>query len=252
MKRICWLILTLTLLWSGVAMAGTPLRIATEGAYPPFNDVDKSGNPVGFDVDIARALCRAMEVECTMHLVKWDDLLPGLAANKFDVIVASMARTPEREAVAAFTDYYYRSRSTFVSDPNRDFRQSPEGLAGMTLAAQDGTVQATYLRKNYGDSSNIKLAETNRKAFELLVSGEVDAVLSDSLTIFVFLQSKPGRRFDFVGVPLPVTDPSSEARIAVRKEDRDLLEQLNAALREIRLNGAYEKINRAYFPFSIY
>lgn len=251
MKHICWLILALTLM-SGVALAGAPLRMATEGAYPPFNDVDKDGNPVGFDVDIARALCRAMGAECTMQIVKWNDLLPGLAANRFDVIVASMAKTPEREAVAAFTDYYYRSRSTFVSDPDRDFRQSREGLAGKTLAAQAGTVQAKHLQKNYGGSSTIRLAATNQDAFDLLVSGEADAVLSDSLTIFVFLQSEEGRRFDFVGAPLPVTDPSSEACIAVRREDRDLLERLNKALREIRLNGEYEKINRAYFPFSIY
>ena len=251
MKRICLLILMLTLL-SGVAMAGAPLRIATEGAYPPFNDVDKDGNPIGFDVDIARALCEAMHTDCTMQIVKWDDLLPGLAANKFDVIVASMARTPERETVAAFSNYYYRSRSTFVGDPNQDFKQSREGLAGKTLAAQAGTVQAKYLQENYGESSTIRLAETNLEALRMLIEGKVDAVLSDSLGIFVFLQSEEGRRFDFVGAPLPVNDPSSEARIAVRKGDIKLLQALNEALREIRLDGSYEKINRDYFPFSIY
>ena len=252
MKHICWLILALALLLPGAAKAGPALRIATEGAYPPFNDVDENGNPVGFDVDIARALCKAMNAECTVQTVKWDDLLPGLTANRFDVIVASMAKTPKREAVVAFTDYYYRSRSTFVGDPAKDFRQSREGLAGMTLAAQAGTVQADFLKKNYEGSSDIRLTETNGEAFALLGSGEADAVLSDSLSIFVFLQTEAGRRFDFVGVPLPVNDPSSEACIAVRKEDRDLLKVLNEALREIRINGVYEKINRSYFPFSIY
>ncbi len=89
-------------------------------------------------------------------------------------------------------------------------------------------------------------------AFELLFRGQVDAVLSDSLTIFNFLQSETGRQFDFVGTPLPASDPSSEACIAVRKGDTKLLKALNSALKNIRLNGTYEKINRQYFPFAIY
>lgn len=252
MKHICWLFLALILLLPGTAAAGNPLRIATEGAYPPFNDVDRDGNPVGFDVDIARTLCKTMNVECTVQIVAWDDLLPGLAAGDFDLIVASMAKTPEREAVADFTNYYYRSRSTFAGDPNQGFRQTREGLTGKTLAAQAGTVQAKYLEDNYGGTSTIRLTATNKEAFDLLASDKADAVLCDSLTIFTFLQSEEGRRFDFVGIPLPVSNPSSEARIAVRKGDGRLLEALNEALREIRLNGSYEQINRAYFPFSIY
>lgn len=253
MKHFCWLVLVLALLLPGpTAMAGTPLRIATEGAYPPFNDVDKDGNPIGFDVDIARALCRSMGVTCTVQTVKWDDLLPGLAAGNFDVIVASMARTEEREKVAAFTKYYYRSRSTFVGDPGTTFIQTREGLAGKTLAAQDQTVQAAYLQDKYAGSSTIRLTKTNKEALDLLAKGKVDAVLSDSLSIFVFLQSHDGREFDFVGTPLPVNDPSSEARIAVRKEDTELLDALNAAIKSIRMDGTYDKINRKYFPFSIY
>lgn len=253
MKYACWFFLALTLLLPGSpACAGESLRIATEGAYPPFNDVDSNGNAIGFDVDIAKALCASMGVTCTVRIVKWDDLLPGLAAGEFDVIVSSMAKTPEREKVASFTHYYYRSRSTFAGDPNRKFLQTREGLAGMTLAAQDSTVQADYLAANFGGSSKIVLTKTNKTAFDLLSSGQVDAVLSDSLTIFDFLQSEKGRRFDFVGLPLPASDPSSEACIAVRKGDTERIEALNGALKDIRLNGTYEKINRHYFPFVIY
>ncbi len=163
MKYTCWFLLALTLLFpGGPARAGESLRIATEGAYPPFNDVDTNGNAIGFDVDIAQALCASMDVSCTVHIVKWDGLLPGLTAGEFDVIVASMAKTPEREKVVSFTNYYYRSRSTFAGDPNRKFLQTPEGLAGMALAAQADTVQANYLTTNYGGSSKIVLIKQTK------------------------------------------------------------------------------------------
>ncbi|QJB55006.1 transporter substrate-binding domain-containing protein [Pseudodesulfovibrio sp. zrk46] len=234
------------------AQAQDPLRIATEGAYPPFNEVDKDGKLVGFDVDIAMALCEAMGTTCTLESVAWDNLLPELNAGKFDVIVASMAKTPEREEHAIFTDYYYRSRSMFVGTPSTLFFQTREGVKGMKLAAQEGTVQEQYLRDNFEGSASIVTAPDMKDCFDMLHKGEVDAVLSDSLTIFDFLQSDKGKRFDFIGNPLPADDPSSEACIAVAKSKPQLAAQINSALREIRFNGTYDRINLKYFPFSIY
>jgi len=253
MKSLRWLILVLALpLFCGHAMAGEPLRIATEGAYPPFNYIDDQGNLSGFDVEIAKALCQAMNAECTLEAVKWDDILPGLTQNKYDAVIASMAQTPERQKFADFTDYYYRSRSTFVGSPTKPFVQTSEGLSGLTLTAQRDTVQARYLQDNFSDTATIRNAPTTDEAFAMLVRGETDAVLSDSLTIFGFLQTPEGAAFDFVGSPLPESDPSSTARIAVRKGDTQLLNAFHKALRDIRLNGTYDKINRRYFPFSIY
>jgi len=253
MRYVRFLLLVLLLLgFASPARAGDDIRIATEGAYPPFNYLDKDGSLAGFDVEIARALCEAMGASCSLQLVEWDALLPGLEAGDYDMIVASMARTPEREAVADFSQYYYRSRSAFVADPQREFIQTPTGLAGKVLAAQTGTVQATHIIATYGKSSKIILAPTVTDAFRMLSERTVDAVLADCLTSFTFLQTEEGKAFDFVGVPLPPDDPSSQACIAVRKGNRKLVAAVNEAIKTIRIDGTYERINRKYFPFSIY
>src|SRR5690606_576075 len=83
------------------------IRIATEGAYPPFNFVAADGSLQGLDVDIANALCKAMEAKCTIVANDWDGMIPGLKSNKFDAVIASMSITEERKKEVAFTDKYY-------------------------------------------------------------------------------------------------------------------------------------------------
>lgn len=227
------------------------LTMATEGGYPPFNYVDEQGQLKGFDVDIARALCRDMNVECDVVARDWDQLLPGLARGEYDFIVASMANTPERREYADFTGCYYRSRSAFAGRTDLQGPVTAETVTGLTLATQQGTVQAEFLRENYGAVAQLRYTQNVEELYDLLVQGEADLILVDSLNILEFLTSEEGLGFDFIGAPLPPEDISSCASIAVRK-DTGLRKSLNTALKNIRLSGDYDDINRAYFPFSVY
>lgn len=235
-----------------LAHGAEPLRIASEGAYPPFNYIDGQGRLTGFDVDIARALCEALETECSFTAVPWEELIPRLESGDYDVIVASMARTPEREQRVDFTDHYYRSRSAFVARSGSGLQPNRQNLRGKRLAASVASIQAEYLERHYADIADIVTPPTSGDAFAMLVAGEVDAVLSDSLNGLDFLDSERGREFDFVGDALPPEDVGGAAHIAVRKGEQALVKRLNQALARIRVEGIYDRINHRYFPFSIY
>lgn len=228
------------------------IRIATEGAYPPFNYVNDAGELTGFDVDIATALCRAMDRQCTIASVAWGDLLEGLAADQFDLVVASMAKTPQRERFADFVGPYYRSRSGYIGRKGSFTSADAACAAGKTLATEMGTVQADHLAAGYGASCRITLTRMNAELFALLASGEADLILTDTLTALEFLKSEEGAAYDFIGDPLPTSDPSSSAYIAVGKGKARLAQAVEEALKAIRLSGEYQRINRKYFPFSIY
>ena len=90
------------------------IRIATEGAYPPFNFVAADGSLQGLDVEIANALCKAMDAKCTIVANDWDGMIPGLKSNKFDAVIASMSITEERKKEVAFTDKYYSTPVSYT------------------------------------------------------------------------------------------------------------------------------------------
>ncbi len=98
------------------------LKIGTEGAYPPFNLIDASGEVVGFDLDIAKALCEKMKVECSVVTSDWDGIIPALNAKKFYFVAASMSITEERLQAVDFTDPYYTNGLQFIAAKNSDFK----------------------------------------------------------------------------------------------------------------------------------
>ncbi|TIU63047.1 MAG: transporter substrate-binding domain-containing protein, partial [Mesorhizobium sp.] len=140
------------LLTLGVAQAQEKtLRIGTEGAYPPFNNLTADGQLVGFDVDIAKALCDEMKVKCTFVAQDWDGIIPALQAKKFDAIIASMSITEERKKQVAFTHKYYTTPLALVAPKDSELTSTePAALAGKTVGAQASTTQADFAQDVYG------------------------------------------------------------------------------------------------------
>jgi polar amino acid transport system substrate-binding protein len=228
------------------------VKIATEGVYPPFNYIEQ-GKLTGFDVEIANALCARMKVECEIVTQDWDGMIPGLVASKYDAIVASMAITDERKKKVDFTDKYYNTPAHFMAAKSSDIKDvSPAALAGKTIGVQGSTTQAAFLEQKY-KKSEIKTYQSVDDASADLAAGRVDLVLSDKVLLNEWLRkSKEASCCALVGSDL--RDPSFGIGkgIAVRKENPELRDKFDAALKEIRADGTYQKINEKYFPFSIY
>ncbi|GAB4351108.1 MAG: ABC transporter substrate-binding protein [Gammaproteobacteria bacterium] len=250
MKRMKIVLAALLLVAGGssVALADT-IRIATEGAYPPFNMKNASGQLEGFDVDIAKALCAEMKAKCEIVAQDWDGIIPGLLAKKYDAIIASMSITEERKQKVAFTSPYYSNYLRFVAAKDKGIQATKSGLKGKNLGAQRATIAAQHLEDNYRKVANIKVYDTQEAAYLDLKAGRIDALLSDIYPAYDWLQQPGNEGFGFVGESIDIDD---KIGIAVRKGDKDLRQRLDAALKAIRANGTYAKINAKYFPFDIY
>jgi polar amino acid transport system substrate-binding protein len=117
-----------------------------------------------------------------------------------------------------------------------------------TPMAQRATIAADWIEKNIGTGTNVKLYDTQENAWLDLEAGRTDVVLSDVFVAYDWLQTPTGKNFEFKGDPVFDDD---KIGMAVRKEDKELLAKLNAALKTIIANGTYDTINKKYFPFSI-
>src|SRR5690606_34475787 len=130
------------------AFAAEKLRIGTEGAYPPFNLIDASGQVVGFDLDISHALCAKMEVECEVVTSDWDGIIPALNARKFDFLAASMSITEERKNAVDFTDHYYTNKLQFVAPKSVEVKSGKGDLKGKVRGARRATIAGPGLGDN--------------------------------------------------------------------------------------------------------
>ena len=240
-------ILASAALTSVSAQAAEKIRIATEGAWAPFNFIDNEGKAQGFDVDIAWALCEKMKADCEVVTQDWDGLIPGLKVRKFDAIIASMSITAERMQVVDFSDKYYSGGLRFLGKAGEKFDLS--NLQGKVIGAQRATLGAQYLEDNLADLAQLKFYDNQDNVYLDLLAGRLDIVLSDELPTYNWLKtSADGDKFEFKGDAFLKED---EVGIAVRKGDK-LKAKFNQALNEILADGTYEKINAKYFPFSIY
>lgn len=247
MKKIALALAAVLGLGVGMANAGDTLRIGTEGAYPPFNGIDKEGKAFGFDIDIANALCAEMKTKCEIVApLDWDSIIIGLKKKKYDAIIASMSITEERKKAVNFTDSYYSNNLAMVAKKGSSV--DPKNLSGKAVGAQRATIAANYVT-DVLKGVDAKLYDTQENAYLDLASGRVEVLVSDKLPAYDWLRSKEGKGYEFVGDAIDVKD---KIGIAIRKKDDDLRMKLNIALKAIVANGKYAEINAKYFPFSIF
>ena len=230
------------------------IRVGVEGAYPPFSWVESDGTLKGFDIEIALALCKEIGAECTLVTQDWDGIIPALLARKYDAIIASMSITEERKKKVAFSDKYYNSPAKFARKKGSGITISKAGLKGKSVGVQRATTHDNFITGMFGDSVDIKRYATQDEAYLDAVAGRVDLLLADSIAMEDgFLKTDNGKGWEFVGPGY--SEPKyfgDGAGIAIRKQNSDLVQLFNKAIKTIRSNGVYKSINDKYFAFDIY
>lgn len=250
MKKL-WFIFVLCL---SFPLQARPLVVATDGAYPPFSEMNEEGEMVGFDIDLARALCEEMKRECEFRQIDWEGLIPALQNEQIDAIVASMNANDERRLVVDFTAPYYRNPGIFVRKVGSDVELTEEGLKGKRIAVLSSSIFDSYATDHYGKWARIDRYTSQDDANLDAVKGVVDVLFADKIVLQDgFLDRELGHGFEaFADEVDDETYFGEGISIAVRKEDTKLRDDFNEALLKIRENGVYKEINDKYFSYDIF
>lgn len=217
------------------AYAQEKITFAMEPSYAPFETTNEKGEVIGFDVDIAKALCEELQATCEFKTQAFDSLIAGLKFKNFDAIISGMDITEARQKQVSFTDPYLENSVSYVAVKGK---ATPE--TAKTVGVQNGTTFQQYLSKN-GKQYKLKPYATLQSAVLDLKNGRIDMVFGDTPVLAEWLKTE--KELEFVGDK--VVDKAYFGNgygIAVNKSNTTLLEKLNGALAAIKSNGKYEKI----------
>jgi ABC-type amino acid transport substrate-binding protein len=228
------------------------ITVATEGAYPPFNYLDRKGLPAGFEMELAQEACQRIKAECEFAAYKWDDLIPGLLDKKFDIIMSSLEVTSERRRRLGLSRRYYLSPGAFIAAKGAPFDGPPSLLRNKRIGVQRDTTHADWVDKSFRRSAQIKRYNTLAEALAALEKDEVDAVFGDKTQLWLWSQKPQGKCCELVGQDIKDNQTLGLGVAAgLRKEDAKLRDALNKAFGDMIADGTYKKINDKYFPFSL-
>jgi len=230
------------------------VRFLTESDFPPFNFYDEDGVLVGFNVDVARAICLDLNTACDIKVRPWGELLPALKRGEADAVIAAHAVTPQALASVDFTDRYFYTPGRFVGRlGEKAVKMTPEGLEGKRIGVAKNTAHEAYL-KAFFRSSAIKSYETPDLARDALLQKQVDYVFDDGISLIFWLHGTASKRCcEMKGGPFLEPKYFGDGiAVAVPKNDQQIKTLINGALAHLRANGRLEELVERYFPVKVY
>ena len=223
---------------SPIRSAGV-LRVGTEGTYAPFSYHDPgTGELVGYDIDVARAVGEKLGVPVEFVETPWDSMFAALEANRFDVVANQVTVSPEREGKYDLSVPYAVGEGVIVTRADDDSIKSVEDLKGKTTA-QSATSNWAQVARDAG--ATVESVEGFAQAITLLNQGRVDATVNDSIAVYAYLAETGDTSIKIAGE----TGEKSEQALAARKNS-GLLPELNGALEELRTDGKLSEISQQY------
>ncbi len=223
-------------LTAGMGMAQT-VRIATEGAYPPYNLVNDKGEVDGFEVELGNELCQRAELQCTWVKNDWDSIIPNLNSANYDAIMAGMSITEERKKSVAFSQNYYPPNPSAYAAPQADV-----DVTKGVVAAQTSTIQAQYVAE-----SGAELLEfaTPDEAVGAVRNGQAEAVFADKDFLAPIVNESNGAMVWVTGqdnIRL-----GEGIGMALRQSDTALQDKFNAAIDTMKKDGSLNALSKKWF-----
>lgn len=216
------------------------IKIGTEGAYPPFTYHDKSGKLVGVDVEIGELIAKGLGVKPEFVEGKWDGLIAGVDAKRYDLVLNEVAITPERLKKYDFSDPYITSKAVIVVHSDNHSINSFADLKGKK-SSQSLTSNFAQLAKSSG--AEVVATEGFNQSLQLVLTGRVDATINDSLSFLDFKKQKPDAKLRVAATEAK----GDQSAVLLAKGQPELLAAINQALRTAKQDGSYQKISLKYF-----
>ncbi|WP_317057674.1 transporter substrate-binding domain-containing protein [Roseovarius rhodophyticola] len=211
---------------SGLAMAeDKTVRLGTEGAYAPYNFINDAGEVDGFEREVGDELCARAELTCEWVTNEWDSIIPNLVSGNYDVIIAGMSITAERDEVIDFTQNYTQP------DPSAYLATSADAdISGGVVAAQSNTIQAAFIAES--GNTLVEFA-TPEETIAAVRNGEADAVLADK----AFLTPIAAEDGDLVMLDQEELIGGGVG-LGLRESDTELKAKLDAAIESMKADGS--------------
>lgn len=231
------------------------LRIGTDATYEPFEYKAPDGKLVGFEIELANALCAEMKRKCVFIESPWDGIVPSLLAKKFDLIISGMTVTDQRKKTVAFSDKITDIPYRVIVKSGSGLDGSPQSMKGKKVGVLKGSTEADFAEKYYLKAgATVQRYESTQESYLDIVSGRIDAIIGNLVEMKIGFLSKPeGKPFEFSKYELKdqaVLGYGTGA--AMRKQDVQLKTAFNDAIKTVRSNGSYKKIADKYFDFDVY
>ena len=271
MKKILIYLLSIGVFGVASIANSQTIRIGTEGAYPPWNNLNTAGELEGAEIDFGNEACKRMGVTCEWVTQDWDGIIPALLQGKYDIIIAGMSITEERKEKVNFTTGYMTDGARFAVLKNSGLANlniagmakvnlnnaggKEQAAIGQLIAAMDGktvcvqssTIHQNFLEKHMSGAVDVKLYQAVDDHNLDLAAGRCDAVLADVGSIIDFMESDGGVDVAFTGPTFSGGVFGDGVGGAVRKEDTDILEMWNAAIAEMSKDGTTAEITKEWF-----
>ena len=271
MKKINFLLAILvSLSLSTLAFAGdwSKIRIGTEGAYPPWNNMNAAGELEGAEIDLAIDLCKRMNAECEFVAQDWDGIIPALQNGKYDAIMAGMSITEERMEKIDFSIGYMTEPASLsaLNDTSLGTLNAPgklnldsmdaeskgllstlqSALAGASVGVQTATIHENFLNE-YMPDVTIKVYDTQQNMELDLAAGRIDAALCDKAAMETFADTPAGSGVTLIGPDLFGGSFGAGVGAGIRKSDSDLTAMFNKAIADATADGTVSRISMEWF-----